>query len=57
MISHVRVTWVKLMYFVVQIDIYQLPSESRAAVIHADRHMTTGKLQVCYKRKAVLSLN
>lgn len=47
MVSHVRVTWVKLMYFV-QIDIYQLPSESRAAVIHADRHMTTGKLQVCY---------
>ncbi|KAL8850020.1 MAG: hypothetical protein Q9221_005037 [Calogaya cf. arnoldii] len=24
------------------IDIYQLPSESRAAVIHADRHITTG---------------
>lgn len=26
-----------------QIDIYQLPSESRAAVIHADRNITTGK--------------
>lgn len=35
------------MYFV-QIDIYQLPSESRAAVIHADRQMTMGKLQGCY---------
>lgn len=26
-----------------QIDIYQLPSESRAAVILADRHITTGE--------------
>lgn len=26
-----------------QIDIYQLPSETRAAVIHADRDITTGK--------------
>lgn len=31
-----------------QIDIYELPSESRAANIPADRHMTTGKLQVLY---------
>ena len=26
-----------------QIDIFQLPSEARAAVIMADRHITTGE--------------
>ena len=47
MTSHGYMIWAKLMYSL-QIDIYKLPSESRAAVIPADKHISTGKPQVSY---------